>query len=75
MIIWSRKKGEALCPERYDNKTLEQIKKDVGTMVWAGLYQQRPAPQEGSIFKLQWFKYYKRLPYLNEIYQSWDTAE
>jgi len=69
-----RGEGEALCPERYDKEALLTIKKAVGSKVWAGLYQQRPAPEEGNVFKNEWWKYYRRLPELSFKLQSWDTA-
>ena len=39
-----RKKGEALCPQRYDKKALEKIMVERGAPVWHALYQQRPDP-------------------------------
>lgn len=51
-----RKKGEALHPERYDEKQLAMIKlgtedePGVGSRVWASLFQQRPSAAEGNIF-------------------------
>jgi predicted phage terminase large subunit-like protein len=53
-----RKEGSALWPERFPLKTLARIRKAIGTSAWAALYQQRPAPEEGAIFKKDWF-----LPY------------
>ena len=31
-------------------------------MMWAALYQQRPAPEEGDYFKAEWLKPYEALP-------------
>jgi hypothetical protein len=31
-------------------------------MMWAALYQQRPAPEEGDYFKVIWLKPYDTLP-------------
>lgn len=50
-----RAEGAALWPERYDEQALEQIKANVGGYVWSALYQQRPAPAEGALFKREWF--------------------
>lgn len=47
--------GAALCPERFDLKALEQIK-SVLQLSYYALYQQRPQPKEGSLFKEDWFK-------------------
>jgi len=68
-----RKEGEALCPERYNVAALESIKSVVGSS-FQGLFQQRPAAQEGSIFKREWWRYYQELPNISNIIQSWDTG-
>ena len=52
----NRKKGEALHPQRYDEKRLAVIKKGVGTRVWNGLYQQKPTMKEGGLFERNWFE-------------------
>lgn len=53
--VLGRKKGEALWPERYPIEVLNKIKKTVSAYWWAALYQQRPAPLEGGLFKSHWF--------------------
>jgi predicted phage terminase large subunit-like protein len=50
-----RAQGEALCPERYDEERLAKIRKKLGTYSFAALYQQRPTPVEGALFKRSWF--------------------
>ncbi len=52
--VWTRAPGEALWPKWYPTSRLEEIKQAVGTMDWSALYQQRPAPAEGGMFKLEW---------------------
>jgi predicted phage terminase large subunit-like protein len=47
--------GEALCPERYDAAALDRIKKKLGAYSFAALFQQRPTPAEGALFKRDWF--------------------
>lgn len=76
--VLGRKPGEALCPERYDEDDLAEIKQSVGSRVWAGLYQQRPAPDDGNIFRPEWFKWYEP-QLLNEdnvsrVFTSWDLT-
>lgn len=69
--------GEALWPSDYPIERLMQIKRTVGTRDWSALYQQRPVPQEGGIWKLPWFRRYGAPPAAPEAYmvvQSWDTA-
>lgn len=54
-----RRPGEALWPRRWDEGKLRKIRKTVGSRDWASLYQQRPAPDEGNIFKRQWWRYWQ----------------
>lgn len=51
-----RKEGDALWSERYDAAELAQIRKEVGEYGWYALFQQRPQPAEGGIFKEGWFR-------------------
>lgn len=51
-----RKPGEALCPERYDREALLKREKKLGPYSFAALFQQRPTPLEGALFKREWFK-------------------
>lgn len=48
--------GEALCPERYNEAALLRIKGKLTGYGWDSLYQQRPTPREGALFKLKWFE-------------------
>jgi predicted phage terminase large subunit-like protein len=56
LFPWHREQGEALWPELepgvpwFDEEEYAQIRSEVGEMIWAGLYQQRPAPLEGIMF-------------------------
>jgi predicted phage terminase large subunit-like protein len=54
--VLGRKEGQALWPERYDEVALAQIKRQLGSYAFSSLYQQRPVPAEGGIFKTAWFK-------------------
>jgi len=51
-----RQSGQALCPERYDEAALRRIEKKLGSYSFAALYQQRPVPADGGIFKHSWFE-------------------
>jgi len=53
-----RKPGEWLWPERYPPNEYKDIKKAVGSRAWAALYQQRPSPAEGGLFKRHWWRYW-----------------
>lgn len=70
--LMRRKPGESLCPERYDEKALEKIKKSVGELVWTFLFQQRPTPLEGNIVKRKQIRRYSRVPDGAVYAQSWD---
>ena len=74
--LLGRSVGQALCPELGFTKEWAALKKrEVGSTVWASLYQQRPAPAEGAIFNRGWWKYYRTPPSrFEEIVQSWDLA-
>lgn len=70
-----RKPGEALWPWKYDEAALAGIKATVGTYDWSALYQQRPQPAQGTIFKREWFNEehtYTALPHMSMVIQSWD---
>ncbi|SFK92512.1 phage uncharacterized protein (putative large terminase), C-terminal domain-containing protein [Streptosporangium canum] len=45
-----RQPGEAMVSARGD-RDWARIRRDVGEYVWAALYQQRPAPADGGLFK------------------------
>ncbi len=47
--------GEALNTERYPPEELEKIKSVMGSWAFEALYQQRPMPAEGGMFKREWF--------------------
>lgn len=71
-----REIGETIWPEiGYDKEWAVKTKAAVGTYAWAGMYQQRPAPLEGGLFKRSFFKFYKVLPGdFNQVVQSWDCT-
>ncbi len=69
-------KGEALWPEpdRFPLHRLEHIRSVVGPRIWNSLYQQTPTPDEGDIFRREWFKYYDRVPAHLRTYGASDYA-
>lgn len=52
--ILGRKKGEILWPEWFTPEMFAPFKRNPRT--WSSLYQQRPAPDSGALFKKEWFK-------------------
>lgn len=71
-----RKVGEALWPSRYPVSVLEVIRKAQGKF-WPALYQQRPAPDGGSLFRQDYWRFYvdfEKPAVFDEVLQSWDMA-
>ncbi|RSU01419.1 hypothetical protein CBF34_07100 [Vagococcus penaei] len=57
--LLGRKVGEALAPEiGKDEEWAKQTKAVSGTRGWSSLYQQRPTPDGGQVFKRSWVNYY-----------------
>lgn len=58
-----RKIGESLWPEWFGRKTGDPEDHwrpfRTNTRTWTSLYQQRPAPEEGSFFQRDWFNRYR----------------
>ena len=53
-----RQVGDALWPDRWTTDELEKIRDSMTPYWWGALYQQRPAPAEGNIFKRNWWKFW-----------------
>jgi predicted phage terminase large subunit-like protein len=71
-----RKPGEALCPDRYDEKALEKLRRKLGSYSFSALYQQRPTPLDGGIFKRDWLvnNVVESLPADVKLVRSYDLA-
>ena len=69
-----RKKGERLWPERFSQEYYDQQRESVGELSWAGLYQQRPAPAEGSMFRTDWWQFADAAPAQGQCVRGWDLA-
>ena len=80
----TRNIGDALHPARENIEKLHELKSEMGTMAFAGQYQQDPMPLEGGIIKAEWLHFYNKVAFLESIkngdeeiahiIQSWDTA-
>lgn len=68
--------GAALWPQRYDEAALALSRTNVGSYWWAALYQQRPAPREGGMFKRHWFQIMETLvpSQVQKWVRYWDKA-
>jgi len=58
--LLGREEGEALWPEMFPLESLEQTRRAMGTYWFTAMYQQRPAPAEGMLFKKANFRYYTK---------------
>ena len=67
-----RKVGEYLWPEWFPETHWDVPKRNGRT--WASLYQQLPAPEEGTYFKREWFRRYMQAPPELNVYITGDFA-
>lgn len=72
--LLGRAVGEALWPERWSAKVL-RAKQRMNPVEFAALYQQRPAPAEGILFKTHKIRYWKKAaPHTAVRTRYWDKA-
>lgn len=71
-----RMPGEALHPERYDEKMMVSMRANQPPRIWSALYQQNPVPDEGVYFKQEYFRFEPVSPaaYQRNVFQAWDFA-
>ena len=71
-----RKVGDALWPSRYPLSELRSRRAGLGEYDWSALYQQRPSPSGGGLFKEEWFagKFVDAAPVVARRARGWDTA-
>lgn len=79
-----RAEGEVLDPRRFTREQMEARKAATSSYIWAGVYQQSPAPAGGGIFRRGWWRYIGNrrdgghlmppLFELDDIIQSWDMS-
>lgn len=69
-----REPGEALWPSWEDASMLARKEVAVGPREWAALYQQRPAPLEGSLFKIANISTLETQPLGGTVARAWDLA-
>lgn len=65
--------GEVMDPVRNPPGAIEDTKKS-GEYMWAGQYQQRPAPREGGIFKVDELVIVESCPPGGDTVSGWDFA-
>lgn len=70
-----RETGEALWPDRFDRDALEGIKRTLGPRGFSALYQGNPIPEEGAMFKREWFRVSESAPSdITRTVRYWDLA-
>jgi predicted phage terminase large subunit-like protein len=70
-----RAEGQALCPARFPEEALQAKKRKLGSYSFSALYQQRPSPSEGGLFKKEWFsRTVDRPPEGLRWYRGYDLA-
>ncbi len=75
--VFTRKAGSVLNPARDTLEYFGKLRRTIGEHRFEALYQQRPTPPGGTLFKRNSLRYFDQLPALeagDRIFQSWDTA-
>lgn len=75
--LHKRRVGDLLNPSREDRATLDQLRRDLGPVVFSAQYQQEPVTAEGNMLRLEWFGTYEEAPPRHrfiKVVQSWDTG-
>lgn len=70
----AREIGQPLAPARYPLDKLQKISRRIGGYFWGALYQQRPKPREGNMFKRVWFQVVDKVPDGARYIRYWDKA-
>jgi predicted phage terminase large subunit-like protein len=69
-----RKVDEPLWMDKYNRAALDDIQRTIGPYQWASLYQQRPRPREGAMFKEHWLPLCEVVPHDVRRLRWWDRA-
>jgi predicted phage terminase large subunit-like protein len=56
--VLGREVGASLCPELVTEAEWEKTRKASGSYWWSAMYQQRPSPAAGMLFKREHFRYW-----------------
>ena len=68
--------GELLWPERFGEREVANLERQMGPWTAAGQLQQRPEPKGGGVIKREWWQLWERekFPPLDYVMASLDTA-
>ncbi|MGX7895925.1 phage terminase large subunit [Tsuneonella sp. HG222] len=72
-----RRVGDLLNPSRESKETLDQLRRDLGPVVFSAQYQQEPVTADGNMIRMEWFGTYDEAPPRHrfiKVVQSWDTG-
>jgi predicted phage terminase large subunit-like protein len=69
-----REEGEALAPMRYPIEKLKKFLNRIGSYFFGALFQQRPKPHEGNLFRRDWFGLVTHVPAHCRRVRYWDKA-
>ena len=69
-----RPAGAALCPDRYDEKALADIRTVLGAYSFSALFQQSPRPREGNMFPRDMVRIVDAAPAGISWVRYWDKA-
>lgn len=75
--FYIRQVGEALHPGYESLKTLNKLRREMGSELFQAQYQQAPVPSGGAMIRKQWLRYYDTPPERTSrmrVIQSWDCA-
>jgi len=60
--VYHRRASDILHPARESLATLEQIKREMGSLAFSAQYRQRPVPLEGNLIRRQWLQWTDHAP-------------
>lgn len=61
-------------PERFDDETLNDIRKSMGEYLYSCLYMNKPLSSKGMVFQPEWFRFYETHPRDVICYTTVDLA-
>jgi predicted phage terminase large subunit-like protein len=76
-VFWQdprAQEGELMAPERWPPQAADKLEIGKGPYAWAGQYQQRPAPREGGMFKVDAIGKADFVPLGAVRVRGWDIA-
>lgn len=69
-----REDGSLFFPERLTKEFLDQVRRSMGSYIFANQYQNEIIPEDEQTFKRHWLRYYHTVPPLTHTYAFIDPA-